>query len=284
MGRQPHMLWEALEEAASLGFVGVELVQGWPPGFAYPDPEDTRRVDALRKLYDRYGPRILGIQAAPVGGAYDPSASGRDAWLASMARQARLVERLGGNVLGHWPGAPFSPRSADECIGLFVDSGRRAADAAARLGVTIAIEIEPVFELNRFEWLARIVKDVGHPNWRAIYDPSHFDYMNGGTGRPEELLARLGVANVGHVHFTDTNGTLRGAGTSKHLACGDGHIDVARNLDALWRGGYRGWIMLDCWEVPDQFDALRKGKAALDAARRRQRQSGRTGAQPPSRP
>ncbi len=42
-----------------------------------------------------------------------------------------------------------------------------------------------------------------------IYDPSHFDLMNGSTGRPHEMLKRIGVQNVGYVHLTDTDGTLR---------------------------------------------------------------------------
>lgn len=265
-GSAPTMLWEALEYAASLGFVGVELVTGWPPGFSYPDPADARRVDALRRLYERYGLGILAVQTAPPGRGFSPDASERAAWLAGITRQFELVRALGGTVAGHWPGGDFGNQSATQALAHMVDSCKRAADAAAKQGVTLCLEIEPVFAFNKADELVGMVHGVNHPHCKAIYDPSHFDQMNGATCRPEELLLRMGVANVGHIQFCDTDGTRRGAETSTHLACGDGKVDIARNLDILWEGGYRGTVMLDCWQIPDQFDAIRKGKRAIDSA------------------
>ena len=84
-----------------------------------------------------------------------------------------------------------------------------------------------------------------HPALKGIYDPSHFDLMTGSTGKPEEMLRRVGVENIGYVQFCDTDGTLRDGGTSKHLACGDGHVDCAKSLKLLKDGGFRGWIMMD---------------------------------------
>jgi sugar phosphate isomerase/epimerase len=89
--------------------------------------------------------------------------------------------------------------------------------------------------------------------------------MNGSTGQPHEMLKRIGVENIGYVHFTDTDGTRRDGGTSKHLPCGDGHIDVKASLTTLWRGGFRGWINIDAWEIPDPYDACLKGKRAIDS-------------------
>ena len=92
--------------------------------------------------------------------------------------------------------------------------------------------------------------------------------MNGSTGKPHELLLRLGVKNIGYVQLTDTDGTLRDDGTSKHLACGDGHANIPTSLNSLREGGFRGWIMIDTWEIPDPYDACTKGKQAIDAAAR----------------
>ena len=90
--------------------------------------------------------------------------------------------------------------------------------------------------------------------------------MNGSTGRPHELLERVGVSNIGYLHLTDTDGTLRDGGTSKHLACGDGHANISTSLRILRNGGFRGWIMIDAWEIPDPYDACRKGYQAIMAA------------------
>ena len=81
------------------------------------------------------------------------------------------------------------------------------------------------------------------------------------------MIKRLGVQNVGYLHLTDCDGTLRDGGTSKHLPCGEGHIDIAGALATLREGGFAGWIMIDAWETPDPYVANRKGKEAIDRAR-----------------
>jgi len=70
----------------------------------------------------------------------------------------------------------------------------------------------------------------------------------------------------GDVCLTDTDDTLRDGGTSKHLAVGDGHARIGESLRLLREEGFRGWIMVDAWEIPDPYDAAAKAKRALDAA------------------
>ncbi|UCE48157.1 MAG: TIM barrel protein [Phycisphaerales bacterium] len=144
-------------------------------------------------------------------------------------------------------------------------SFREAAKISHDLGLIPAFEIEPVFIFNTEEHLRRILEEANHPALKTIYDPSHFDLMNGSTGRPYEMLRRIGVENTGYVHFTDTDGTRRDEGTSKHLPCGDGHIDVQVSLATLWQGGFRGWMNIDAWQIPDPYDACLKGKQAIDS-------------------
>jgi len=88
--------------------------------------------------------------------------------------------------------------------------------------------------------------------------------MNGATGKPEEMLRRVGVQNIGYVQFCDTDSTLRDGGTSKHLGCGDGRIDCLKSLQILKDGGFRGWIMVDEWEVPDPYDACLKCQRVME--------------------
>lgn len=90
--------------------------------------------------------------------------------------------------------------------------------------------------------------------------------MSGSHGRPQEMLQCVGVQNIGYVQITDTDGTLRDGGVSKHPGSGDGHVDVASWLEAIHVGGFQDWMMIDAWEIPGVYDACIKGQLAIDAA------------------
>ena len=262
--KKNYPIWEVLDFAARHGFEGVELVSDWPSG-GYPTSTETERVRALRRLYDLYGLRIFSIQLG-AGAAFDPDENGRKAWLREFRDRIALAKQLGCDCVGLWPGGGLRGQTIDEAIarltGTFHEAGQIASDA----GLLACFEIEPPFVFNKEDHYLRILHGANHPALKGIYDPSHFDLMTGSTGKPEEMLRRVGVENIGYVQFCDTDGTLRDGGTSKHLACGDGHVDCAKSLKLLKDGGFRGWIMVDEWEVPDPYDACLKCKQAIDQA------------------
>ena len=97
-----------------------------------------------------------------------------------------------------------------------------------------------------------------YPIWEVL------DFASRNSFEGVELVADW--PSGGYVQFCDTDGTLRDGGTSKHLACGDGHVDCAKSLKLLREGGFRGWIMVAEWEVPDPYDACIKCKRAIDQA------------------
>ncbi len=257
-------IWEILDFASRLGFDGVELVQGWPMG-TYPSANEKARIAALKRLYDGFGLGIFSIQTGG-GGAFSPQDEARRRWLVEFRDRARLATALGADCIGIWPGGPLRGQTIDEAIDRLVGSFRQAARIAADLGLLAVFEIEPPFVFNTEDHLQRILVGVDHDSLKTSYDPSHFDLMSGSAGRPHEMLKRIGVGKIGFVHFTDTDGTLRDGGTSKHLACGDGHVDIPASLGALREGGFKGWIMIDAWEIPDPYDACVKGKQAIDRA------------------
>lgn len=264
--KKNYPIWEVLDFASRLQFDGVELVADWPAG-GYPTSTETDRVKALRRLYDAFGLRIFSIQLG-AGGAFDPSEAERKRWLDEFRDHLQLAKQLGCDCVGLWPGGGLRGQTLDQAIELLARTFREAGKMAGDLGILACFEIEPVFVFNQADHYLRILKGADHPALKGIYDPSHFDLMNGSTGKPEELLARVGVKNIGYVQFCDTDGTLRDGGTSKHLACGDGHTDCTKALRMLKDGGFRGWIMVDEWEVPDPYDACVKCKQVIDAVRR----------------
>lgn len=260
--RKNYPIWEILDFAARNGFEGIELVADWPQG-GYPPAAERSRVQALRRLYDAYGLRIFSIQLG-VGGAFDPNVDARKAWLTEFRERIQLAQQLGCECVGMWPGGGLRGQTIDQALDRLTASFREAAKIAEDAAILACFEIEPVFVFNTAEHYLRILHETKHPNLKGIYDPSHFDQMNGRTCKPEELLARVGVENIGYLQFCDTDGTVRDGGTSTHLACGDGKTDCAKALRMFKQGGFRGWIMIDEWEVPDPYDAGLKCKRVID--------------------
>jgi sugar phosphate isomerase/epimerase len=262
--RKNYPIWEVLDFASREGFEGVELVGDWPSG-GYPSVNEPDRVRALRRLYDSFGLRVFSIQLG-AGGAFDPDEAGRNAWLKEFRDRAGFAGKMGCDCVGLWPGGGLRGQTIDQAIDRLAGTFREVGKIAADLGLLACFEIEPVFVFNTEDHYQRILHGADHPALKGIYDPSHFDQMNGATGRPEEMLQRIGVRNIGYVHFCDTDSTLRDGGTSKHLGCGDGRVDCGKSLRILKDGGFSGWLMVDAWEVPDPHDACVKCKRAFDAA------------------
>jgi len=257
-------IWEVLDFSSRTGFDGIELTGDWPMG-GYPKSDEKDRIAALKRLYDAFGLRVFSIQTS-AGGAFDSGEAVRHQWLDGMRDQCRFAKALGCDCIGMWPGGPLRGQTIGEAIDRLGASLHEVGKIAGDLGLVAAFEIEPPFVFNTEQHLRRILEKANHPSLKTIFDSSHFDLMNGSTGRPHEMLKRIGVENIGYVHFTDTDGTLRDGGTSKHLACGDGHIDIKAALATLAEGGFRGWIDLDTWQVPDPYDAAGKGYRAIRRA------------------
>ena len=259
-------IWDVLDYASRTGFDGVELVPNWPPPMAeYPSPDDATRIRALRRLYEGFGLQIFSIQTW-ADRAFHPDAAARKQWLQGWRQHARFAKAAGADCIGLWPGGGLGNQTAEQAIDHLVESFREVWNIAGDLGLTASFEVEPPFVFNTEAQIRQILERV--PGARTNLDFSHFDMMSGSRGRISDMIRRIGVKNIGYLHLTDCDGTLRDGGTSKHLPCGQGHIDIADAFATLREGGFEGWIMIDAWETPDPYEANTKGKEAIELARR----------------
>lgn len=262
--KKTYPIWEILDFASKEGFDGVELVENWPMG-PLPGPDDAQRIAALKRFYDCYGLRIYSLQTGG-GTAYSADANARKEWLKEFQNKVRLGKQLGFVFIGNWPGGGLEGnKDVTAAIKNLASSYREAAKMCADAGMYLSFEIEPPFLFNTLEHLQQILVEVNHPACKTNFDVSHFDLMSGAKGHPEEMLKKLGVPYIGHVHLTDTDGTIFG-GTSKHLPCGEGHCDIEAALTTLWEGGYDGWIMIDAWLTEDPYHASHQGIQAIKTA------------------
>jgi sugar phosphate isomerase/epimerase len=109
--------------------------------------------------------------------------------------------------------------------GWAVEAGRSLGDHAARLGLEIAMELEPfaLSLLNDVPSMARYLDDVAHPAVKANVDISHLVLAH----QPPESLQAL-AGRVAHVHISDCDGKVHG-----DLPPGRGVVPFAGYLQAI---------------------------------------------------
>lgn len=136
---------------------------------------------------------------------------------------------------------------------------RELGEYAAKLGVQIALELEP-FKLslvNNVDTMVRFIDDVNHPAVRANIDVSHLQLSR---TAPEELRRLKGKAI--HVHLSDCDGKVHG-----DLPPGRGVVDFApylREIKALDMDGALS-IELEYSPQPDKIvDWVREAYQATD--------------------
>jgi D-psicose/D-tagatose/L-ribulose 3-epimerase len=123
-----------------------------------------------------------------------------------------------------------------------VEHLRAAAEHAATLDVTIAIEYLNRFELylvNCAEDTASLVRAVDHPNCRMMYDTFH--------AHIEEADPRAALLSCGDVlvHFH--------AAENQRGTPGGGQVDWDATFAALGEIGYTGWVVIEAFgdSVPE---------------------------------
>jgi len=249
------------------GFQGIEMWARWRGG--YPDPDDEAGVRAMREKVESYGLQIFSIQVHPGRGTNPVSndAAERARYTRYLKRHVDLSVKLGCDAMGIWPPGRGAARGMPEdlMIERLAASIRPAAAYAVDKGIFLAIECEPPLIINKASQYPKLFAAVGRKDFKVIFDPSHFDTLTGGKGKPEILLKQLGVDRVGYVQFCDGDSTLQPGpggrpGTSRHLPCGKGVYNVDLLLDILYKGGFRGWFQMDSYAAEDPFELSRTCK------------------------
>lgn len=120
---------------------------------------------------------------------------------------------------------------------------RQLGEYAARLGVEIALELEP-FKLslvNDVASMVRFLDDVGHPAVKANIDISHLQLSR---VPPAELRQLRGRA--AHVHLSDCDGKVHG-----DLPPGRGVVDFVPYLEEIKALGIDGAVSIELEYSPE---------------------------------
>lgn len=203
-----------------IGFDSIDI-------FADPLDADVRERKLIKDECDRVGLPIVSVACVALGLIdFNPSVqrfhvervrSSLDMAYMFEARNLLLV-------LGEYVWRKEVIPSAEQWR-TGVDRVRVLGDHAARLGLEIALELEP-FELSLLhdvESMSRFLADVNHPAVKANLDVSHLVLARQPAVLVEQLRGR-----VAHVHISDCDGWVHG-----DLPPGRGMVDFPPYLKAI---------------------------------------------------
>jgi sugar phosphate isomerase/epimerase len=225
---------DVLDAAAAGGVSGVEV--GTPPRH-FDIWHDAQIAQVATRLSDRrlraislHAPFGIGLDLA------DPQDAHRRAALEAISTAARVLKRLGGQIVVVHPSD--LPRHAHDVAARLHDSAislQALAVACRQEGLTLAIE-SPLPHLigghpDEFAWLlqrvdggAGVCLDTGHT----------------ALGRHWHRFLDVSARRLVHVHASDNHGHR-----DDHLPPGDGMLDWADIARSLAEMQFRGWVMLE---------------------------------------
>lgn len=192
---------------------GIEIhsVMNWDPGIADADPKvRANAADALQRNID---------------------------WAAA----------LGAVVLESFPAWRGEKQDRQKALKVLAEQYHKAAEAAAKVGVTIALEPVSYGETDLINTLAQgaaVVENVNHPALRLMGDTHHMFVCE----RDPARAVREAAPWLVHMHFSDSNRQPPGLG----------QMDLVAVVRALAEIGYQGSLSLsEMARVPDAETAAR---------------------------
>ena len=272
-----------IEQLGKLGFDGVEL-GGFPP---HPNPTEfdtkSKRAELKKKVADR-GLAFSGL-AADLWSYPIISNPDNFKWMSAFERNLEFASDLGIDCIRVDSVSPpdiLEKEKLDPKVGWerLVKTFRMAAEKAEARGIHVVWEFEPGFAFNKPSEILRLVDDVGHKNFRVLFDTCHA-HMCAAVGARQpgeketlpggalELLVRL-RGKIGHLHLIDSDGTLHNNETSTHAPFGQGALDFDELIPEVLRAGCpTNWWAIDLCFWPDAWEATADAKAFLDGMARK---------------
>jgi sugar phosphate isomerase/epimerase len=211
-------------ELARLGFDCLELCLEAPD--VRPERLDEVRCNEIRQTLDE-----LDITLASV--SFHADREPHDQRRINQERAVRVADWVGTNIL------IINPEKAvdrDRQWREHVDHLKRLCQLAEELGVTLALEPEPLLVVGSSQEMMQMMEDVGSPRLKVNLDIGHAQVTD---DDPALSIRQLGSA-IAHLHLEDIKDRIH-----RHLPLGEGNINFAAVRRALEDVRYSGPYVAD---------------------------------------
>ena len=251
---------------SQVGYDGVELFGARPYGHPdqYPTAADRRtlrgKLKDLNLEISNYGADFWGIS---------PGASDAEMlkYEEAFKRNLEFCLDIGADsirvdtAVGAWPAGDRA-----EIRRRYVKTWQTCSRLAAKSDVELDWEFEPGFIINKPSEVAKLVDEVGEPNFKLMFDTCHAQMSGVRAARqdpPEEKVPSVAAfvtemgKRIGTVHLIDSDNSLHHEETSTHAPFGEGVLDFDAIMKALLAIGYHGpWWTIDLCFWPTAWDIV----------------------------
>lgn len=218
---------QVLPEVARSGCMGLDL---WGKAHAtHREEVEAMGMDRFEALLRRHGVRLVSSTRYPLGPF-------------GLQPEMPLVQRLGGSLIVCDSRGPKNLAGAElkAAVKDFLEKMRPHADAAARHGITLAIENHGNALLNTPDSLRHWAEFNRHPALGVAFAPHH---LHAHVAEMPKLIRDLGAANLPFLYLQE-----HGIGSQKTVAKnielqqlpGRGTLDYRPILRALREVGFKG--------------------------------------------
>lgn len=236
---------ERARRAHELGFGAIE--------FWFHDQHGDQAIAELASLVERTGLVVNDIVVnAPdgrIGGALVAPAD-REQYLARLADTIQVAKRLNCTKMITCSGNARAGICVQDQKKSIVETLKRAGEVVERAGMTLVLE--PLnttvdhagYFLDSSHAAAEVLREVGHPNVKMLFDFYHMQIMHGNLLDTVDTYLDM----IGHFHAAGVPGR-------HELDIGElNYPYILRHLDAR---GYAGYVGLEYWPSRDHEDSLR---------------------------
>jgi sugar phosphate isomerase/epimerase len=255
---------EYFEIATKLGFRHLEfgIGGGWPGRL--PDEPTAADVDSFRRLVARHG--VSARHCCLENDFTRPDAAQHEADVRKVAAQIPAAAACGASVVRLFAGFTPVEQMTDAIWNRLIAALNTSAEAAARHGMTIALETHGAISMNpdgsathrhtvstHRDWLPRLIQEL--PKGVAFnYDPGNLKAVNpDDTGYALDLLQ----GHITYCHLKDWKRLGQG-----WVACapGDDSLDYAALLPSR---GYDGVYLVEYEPLEDTIDGFQRSLSYL---------------------